>query len=63
MSWIQKLYETYDQCYDAPQYSNHPLLPISHAIQQAHIEVTLDHKGNFRRAQIVPKVETILPAT
>lgn len=63
MSWIQKLHETYEQCYDAPQFSNHPLLPISHAIQQAHIEVTLDHKGNFRRAQIVQKVETILPAT
>ena len=63
MSWIQKLHETYERCYDAPQFSNHPLLPISHAIQQAHIEVTLDPKGNFRRAQIVQKVETILPAT
>lgn len=63
MSWIQKLHETYERCYDAPQFSNHPLLPISHAIQQAHIEITLDHKGNFRRAQIVQKVETILPAT
>ncbi len=63
MSWIQKLHETYERCYDAPQFSNHPLLPISHAIQQAHIEVTLDHKGNFRRAKIVQKVETILPAT
>ncbi|TKB66663.1 MAG: type I-C CRISPR-associated protein Cas8c/Csd1 [Nitrospira sp.] len=63
MSWIQKLHETYEQCYDAPQFSNHPLLPISHALQQAHIEVTLDHQGNFRRAKIVQKVETILPAT
>ena len=63
MSWIQKLHETYERCYDAPQFSNHPLLPISHAIQQAHIEVTLDRKGNFRRAKIVQKVETILPAT
>ncbi|MGQ0557620.1 MAG: type I-C CRISPR-associated protein Cas8c/Csd1 [Nitrospiraceae bacterium] len=63
MSWIQKLHETYERCYDAPQFSNHPLLPISHAIQQAHIEVTLDHKSDFRRAQIVQKVETILPAT
>ena len=63
MSWIQKLHETYERCYDAPQFSNHPLLPISHTIQQAHIEVTLDHKGNFRRAKIVQKLETILPAT
>lgn len=63
MSWIQKLHETYERCYGAPQFSNHPLLPISHAIQQAHIEVTLDQKGNYRRAKIVQKVETILPAT
>lgn len=63
MSWIQKLYDTYEKCYGAPQFANHPLLPISHAIQQSHVEITLDGKGNFRRAKIVPKVETILPAT
>lgn len=63
MSWMQKLYDTYEQCYGAPQFSNHPLLPISHTIQQAHVEITLDGNGNFRRAQIVPKVEIMLPAT
>ena len=63
MSWMQKLYDTYEQCYGAPQFSNHPLLPISHTIQQAHVEITLDENGNFRRAQIVPKIEITLPAT
>ncbi len=63
MSWMQKLYETYEQCYGAPQFSNHPLLPISHTIQQAHVEITLDGDGNFRRAEIVPKIEIALPAT
>ncbi len=63
MSWIQKLYDTYEQCYGAPQFANHPLLPISHTIQQAHVEITLDENGNFRRAKIVPKIEITLPAT
>lgn len=63
MSWIQKLHETYERCYGAPQFANHPLLPMSHAVQQAHVEITLDGNGEFRRAQIVPKLETILPAT
>lgn len=63
MSWMQKLYDTYEQCYGAPQFSNHPLLPISHAIQQAHVEITLDGNGKFRRAMVVPKIETTLPAT
>ena len=63
MSWIQKLYDTYEQCNDAPQFANHPLLPISHTIQQAHVEITLDENGNFRRAEVVPKTEITLPAT
>lgn len=42
-----------------------PLLPICHTTQQAHIEITLDSKGNFRRARIVGKDEarTIIPCT
>ncbi len=63
MSWIQKLYDTYEQCYGAPQFANPSLLPISHTIQQAHVEITLDENGNFRRAKIVPKIEITLPAT
>ncbi len=63
MSWMQKLYDTYEQCYGAPQFSNHPLLPISHAIQQAHVEITIDGNGEFRRAEVIQKVETVLPAT
>jgi CRISPR-associated protein Csd1 len=63
MSWMQKLFDTYEQCYDAPQFVNSPLMPVSHATQQAHIEITLDGKGNFRRAVVLPKIETIFPAT
>jgi CRISPR-associated protein Csd1 len=63
MSWIQKLYDTYERCAGAPQFANKPLLPVSHTVQQAHIEITLDDQGNFLRAMVVPKEETILPAT
>lgn len=63
MSWIQKLYDTYEQCTGAPQFENDPFMPISHAKQQAHIEIVLDDKGNFLRAKPVQKEETTVPAT
>ncbi len=42
-----------------------PLLPICHITTKTHIEVVIDGKGNFRRAQIVDKDDatTIIPAT
>jgi CRISPR-associated protein Csd1 len=69
MSWIQKLYDTYEQCQSASPsstYNNHPiLLPISHTIQVAHLEITIDEDSNFRRAKVVPKEEskTVIPCT
>ena len=65
MSWIQKLYETYDQCAGDPEFTgdDKPLVPISHITQQAHIEIVIDDQGNFRRASVIPKEETLLPAT
>lgn len=69
MSWIQKLYETYSNCQSAIGSESNsrdvPLLPICHTTQKAQIEITLDEKGMFRRARIVPKEEsrTIIPCT
>ncbi|MDT8447700.1 MAG: type I-C CRISPR-associated protein Cas8c/Csd1 [bacterium] len=63
MSWIQKLYETYQQCAPAALNTPDPLAPISHVTQQAHIEVTLDGNGNFKGAEVVEKVPTLVPAT
>ncbi len=65
MSWIQKLYDTYEQCNGAPQFASHPLLPISHTTQQAHIEIVIDGIGNFRRANVVSKEDqtTLVPCT
>jgi len=63
MSWIQKLYDTYEQCkgYEPP--GSLRLMPISHTPQQIHIEIMLDLAGDFKGARIVHKEETIIPAT
>jgi len=63
MSWIQKLFETYERCADAPQFEKEPLKPVSHTLQQAHIEIVLDQHGNFQRASLLDKVPTVVPAT
>ena len=63
MSWIQKLYETYELCANAPQFEKEPLLPVSHTEQQAHVEIILDESGTFQRAALVAKESTVVPAT
>jgi CRISPR-associated protein Csd1 len=67
MSWIQKLYETYEQCSGQNELSNTESLlePICHTSQQAHVEVTIDQKGNFLRASVIPKGQgvTLVPCT
>lgn len=63
MSWIQKLYETYEQCKGHEPEGAERLLPISHTFQQAHVEITLDSHGNFKSARTLGKEETIIPAT
>jgi CRISPR-associated protein Csd1 len=63
MSWIQKLYETYELCAGAPQFEKKPPLPVSHAEQQAHIEIVLDQDGSFQRAVSIAKETTVVPAT
>jgi CRISPR-associated protein Csd1 len=69
MSWLQNLYQTYENCQGSIGYSGNekqrPLLPICHITTQAHIEVVIDHEGNFRRASVVTKdkATTIIPCT
>ena len=64
MGWMQKLYETYERCYGAPQFDNDPLMPVGHTQQQAHIEIVLDDSGKFRRAKVLEDRDTtIVPAT
>lgn len=64
MSWLQKLYETYQACAGRPQFENNPLPPECHSERRAHIEIVLDGSGTFRRASIVEESDAIvLPTT
>jgi CRISPR-associated protein Csd1 len=63
LSWIQKLHETYDRCAGQPQFDKNPLMPVDHAEQQVHIEITLNGSGKFRAASIVEQETTFIPAT
>lgn len=63
MGWIQKLHETYEACRGCEPEGSDKLLPVSHAQQQAHVEITLDASGNFVSASAIGKQETVIPAT
>lgn len=64
MSWMQKLYETYEKALTLPDLpKDERLLPISHVFQQAHIEILLDKNGKFLDAQVVKKEDTLVAAT
>lgn len=67
MSWIEKLYQTYEN--NAGNIANPndavPLLPLFHSTQNAQLHVVLDGQGNFLDATEVVKddAQTIIPAT
>ena len=65
MSWIQKLYETYERCIGHEPDPTHRLMPVSHTTQQVQIEIVLDSAGVFRRARVLDKPEstTLIPCT
>jgi CRISPR-associated protein Csd1 len=67
MAWMQKLYETYERCAGSSLPDANALLPIAHTTQQAHIEIVIDDRGNFRRARLIDKNEPdrdcVVPAT
>lgn len=65
MSWLAKLYETYEQAQqlsaELPQ--DQQLMPVSHTPQNAHINIVIDGDGNFVRAEVLVKTQIVLPAT
>lgn len=65
MSWLTKLYETYEQA--KIRYDDLPIdqqvMPISHTLQNAHVHVVINNKGEFLRAQVLEKTQVVLPAT
>ncbi len=74
MSWMVKLYETYDKALSNSELPNYPA-PYFHAKEGCHIEITIDDKGYFKSAQSLvteikygkktdyKKTRTIIPIT
>lgn len=71
MSWLLRLYETYDANLDRVGDPEHglrgdfTLLPISHTTQNAHITVEITEDGEFHSATLNSKedLNTIIPCT
>lgn len=63
MSWMEKLYQTYTaaKLLDLPQEKQ--VMPTSHTIQNAHINIVIDGGGNFLRATVFNKKQIFLPST
>jgi hypothetical protein len=67
MSWMKRLYETYDACAGNESIPDiEELCPVGYSVQNAHIEVVIDQDGNFKRASLVQKEnnpKTLIPVT
>lgn len=63
MSWLAKLYETYEAGIVLDLSEEQKLMPISHTLQNAHIKMVIDGDGNFLRAAVLGKTQIMLPAT
>jgi len=56
MSWIEKLYETYNACSGNESIPDvDELCPVGYSKQKSHVEIVVDGEGNFRRASLVDK--------
>lgn len=63
MSWMAKLYDTYEQAMKLDLPEDRQLMPISHTLQNAHINIRIDTDGNFLSAKVLEKTQIVLPAT
>ena len=67
MSWMQKLYRTYNEVEENTDLSDSDkvmLAPLWHSPQTAHINITLDGDGNFISARVLSdKPIVMLPVT
>ncbi len=65
MSWIQKLYDTYECAAAEKKYSRTELWPEAHFLKKAHVEVVITAGGKFRRARTLSRAElaTLIPVT
>jgi CRISPR-associated protein Csd1 len=60
MSWIQKLYDTYETVNAKTDIAQN-ILPIGYKLAKTHIEVCIDGNGNFLRARILENEELMTP--
>jgi CRISPR-associated protein Csd1 len=60
---MAKLYETYEEAMTLDLPNKQQLMPISHTLQNAHINVVISGDGNFIRAEVLEKTQVVLPAT
>ena len=68
MGWIEQLYHTYENLQSNKEIlkgCQTPLAPVSHIIQNMHVEVFLDKEGNMIRISPIEKEDaiTIVPCT
>lgn len=63
MAWIEKLHATYEATLGNEPAGSESLLPVSHSVQQAHVEIMLDGDGKILGARAIQKEETVIPAT
>ena len=69
MGWMSELCKTYDNNLDKVCVTDDdgkmPLLPLSHSVQRAHIEITISENGDFIGADFInaEEAETIIPVT
>ncbi|WP_321416378.1 type I-C CRISPR-associated protein Cas8c/Csd1 [uncultured Desulfobacter sp.] len=63
MSWMAKLYDTYETGMSLDLPDENKLMPISHTLQNAHINIVIDINGCFKRAAVLEKTQVVLPAT
>lgn len=63
MSWLAKLYETYEAGVNLDLPEDKKLMPVSHTLQNAHINIVIDEHGVFKRAIVLEKTQLVLPAT
>lgn len=65
MSWIQKLYETYEQTALMHANEKTPPWPVAHFSKRAHVEIVIDESGQLRRIKKLGATEssTLIPVT
>lgn len=63
MSWLAKLFDTYEAGMQMDLPGDQQLMPISHTPQNAHINIVIDEQGLFQRAAVLKKTQIVLPAT